>query len=147
MRRFVFTMQSLYDVKTAEEKQAMADWAAAQRAADQAEAARDSCRQKLQQERKKLERDARQGITVLEFQSRCAYEELLQKQVQGLETELCHAREIVRNRQACLQAIYRERKALERVREFQRTAFLKEQNAKEAKELDDLLTPGMTKLR
>jgi len=147
MRRFLFSMQALYDVKTAAEKQAMADWAAAKRAADQAEAARDRCGQKLLQERKNLEGDARQGITVLEFQSRSAYEKLLQQQVQTLETELSNAREIVRDRQACLQTIYKERKSLERVREVQQTAFSKEQYAKEAKELDDLLAPGMTKLR
>ena len=147
MRRFVFTMQALYDVKTAAEKQAMADWAAAQRAADQAEDARDRCWQRLSQEREKLERDARQGMTVLEFQNRSTYEKLLLQQMQTLETALCQARENARNRQLSLQTIYKERKALERVREFQRTSFLKEQSVIEAKELDDLLAPGMMRLR
>lgn len=136
-------MQALYDVKTAAERQAMADFAAAQRLAEQAERERDRCGQTLALERGKLEQDARRGITILEFRSRSAYGEQLAQRMAALETELGRARETVLKRQAALRAIHKDKKALERVREFQRTAFLKAEAAKEAKEMDDLLTPRM----
>jgi flagellar FliJ protein len=138
-------MQALFDVKAAAEKQAMADYAAAQRACDQAEEAVGRCRRRIVSEQGNLERDAQKGIAAQEYQNRSAYVRLLEEQARKLEDDLRCAREDALKKQLALQALYREKKVLERVRESQRRAFLKEETAREAREMDDLLTPRMAR--
>lgn len=143
MRRFVFSMQALLDVKEAAEKQAKADFAAAQRAADEAQRQCEECRREILSERRSLAENARNGMQALEYQQRRSFLLLLEKKAASLDRALEQARKSVLEKQAALREIYRDKKALERLRASQKAAFEKDEAQKEAKEMDDLLTPGM----
>lgn len=143
MRKFIFSMQALLDVKEAAEKQAKADFAAAQRAADEAEQRCEACRREILSEHTALETDARNGMQAVEYQQRRGFLVLLEKQADSLRQALEQARRTVAEKQAALREIYKDKKALERLRASKKAAFEKEEAQKEAKEMDDLLTPGM----
>lgn len=143
MRKFIFSMQALLDVREAAEKQAKADFAAAQRAVDAAERRLDDCRREIRAERGALETDARGGMQAMEYQQRRGFLVLLEKQADSLTQTLSQARKTAAEKQAALREIYKDKKALERLRASQKAAFEKEEAQKEAKEMDDLLTPGM----
>lgn len=143
MRKFIFSMQALLDVKEAAEKQAKADFAAAQRAVDAAAQRLEDCRREIRTERKTLEADAKNGMQVLEYQQRCGFLVLLEQHADTLVQALEQAKKTAAEKQAALREIYRDKKALERLRASKKAAFEKEEAQKEAKEMDDLLTPGM----
>lgn len=136
-------MQALLDVKEAAEKQAKADFAAARRAADEARRRRDECCREILSERNSLEADARGGMQALEYQRRSSFLALLEKHADLLERTMETARKTAAEKQAVLREIYRDKKALERLRASKKAVFEKEEAQKEAKEMDDLLTPGM----
>lgn len=136
-------MQALLDVKGAAEKQAKAEYAAARRAEDEARRRRDGCRREILSERDSLAADSRDGMQAMEYRRRSSFLALLEEQADSLEGALALARKAAAEKQAALREIYRDKKALERLRASQRAAFEKAEAQKEAKEMDDLLTPGM----
>jgi flagellar export protein FliJ len=143
MKRFAFSMQALYDVKLASEKQAQGAYAAARNALDQAEELAQACLAKLQNDELRLEEKARAGMPASDFQNYQAYLKLLRQKHTELQADVEKAREAMLQRQQELQEIYRDKKALERLREEQYQAFMQEQLAKEARETEDLLVFGM----
>jgi flagellar FliJ protein len=143
MHKFIFSMQTLYDVRSAAEKQARTAYAAARRAVEQAEEALQSCIDERLREEKRLRADGERGISAGDYQSRSAYIELLSERAEELREKLEQARKTAAQKQQILLDLHRDCKMLERVRENQKLEFQKEENIKESKEMDDLLMPRM----
>ena len=136
-------MQSLLDVKEAAEKQAKADFAAAQRAAEEVRQRYEACCREICTEQERMESGARCGMQALEYRRCRSFLLLLEEQADSLEQALEQASRTALEKQTVLREIYRDKKMLERLRTAQKIAFDKEEARKEAREMDDLLTPGM----
>lgn len=143
MKRFVFSMQALYDVEKAKEKQTLTDYAAAQETLRILEEKAQICRERIVQEQAHLDESARCGIFAGAFQNARAYLKGLRQQAASLEQDVLEAREAVEQIQQTLRKIYQDKKALERLRETQYHNFMAEQNAEESKATEDLLIFGM----
>lgn len=143
MKRFIFSMQALYDVEKAKEKQTLTDYATAQEVLRTLEEKAKACRERIVQEQTHVDESARCGIFAGAFQNACAYMKGLRQQATILEQDVLKAREEVERVQQMLHKIYQDKKALERLRETQYQYFIAEQNAMESKATEDLLIFGM----
>lgn len=143
MKRFVFSMQALYDVKKAKEKQTLTEYAAAHDALQTLEDKERACRQEILQEQTHLEERAKCGIFACDFQNARTYLGGMRQKAAALEQDVRGARQNAARLQQMLQKIYQEKKALERLRDAQYRDFMAEEHAKEAKATEDLLVFGM----
>lgn len=143
MRKFVFSMQTLYDVKKASEKQALADFAAARDRLQQLEEKARACRDVIGREQSHLDDRARSGIPTVDFQNACAYLKGLRQEALALDAEIQRAQTAVTEKQQALRKIHQDKKALEHLRDTQYRDHLAEQNVREAKETEDLLMSRM----
>lgn len=143
MRKFQFSMQALYDVKRAGEKQAQVHYAVARSRRELLEEQVLACRKEFTREQNRLENLARHGISVHDFQNACAYLKSMRQRSSAMEKDLAQARAAEAEKQQALRKIYRDKKALERLREKQFRTYLIEQKTQEAKETEDLLMFGM----
>lgn len=143
MRKFQFSMQALYDVKKADEKQAQVDYVTTRDKREQLEEQARACWEEIAQGQNRLECLAGHGILVHDFQNACVYLKTLRKRAVLLDEDVSRVGAEEVEKQQVLREIYRDKKALERLREKQYSAYLTEQNMKEAKEMEDLLMFGM----
>ncbi len=143
MKKFEFSMQSLYDVKVATEKQAQVNYAAAREVLERMEEQVRCCRQQIGQTRDRLEKTAQKGISASDFQNASDYLDGLEKQAKAFEEDASKARAEAEKKREALHEIYRDKKALERICEEQRLLFRKEQALKESKEMEDILMGKM----
>lgn len=145
MRKFVFSLQALYEVKAATEKQARTEYAAARRALDKAEEELKHCQQEFRSQQQRLWQSMQEGMPANEYQSCRLYIKLLQEKRDGLKKVKDDAEAAFTQKQQALQEVHQEKRALERVCESHRQAFMKIESQKEAKEMDDLLMPAMAR--
>ena len=139
MKRFHFSLQALYQVKMTKKDKAQADYAAARAAMDQAIVKKAQILDQLDQGGRNHRKKMMSGITLPELQAYANYFDDLRKSAEEAEGDIVKRRKIADRRQAELVEFYRELKLLEGLREKQYQAYLKEENAKEAKELENLL--------
>lgn len=79
------------------------------------------------------------GITLPELQAYAAYFDDIRNSIEIAERDVVRTQRIADRKQAELVELFREIKLLEGLRKEQYLAYLKEENAKETKELENLL--------
>ena len=138
MARFIYRMQSILDIKTKMEEQAKMEFAAARMRLDEEEE-----KQRVLEERKNayeekgraLLRDSLKVLEIMENQDAMArmdeFIALQQKNVEKAQQQLEEAR-------VSLQMAMQESKTQEKLKEKAFEEFIHEENAREAKEVDEL---------
>lgn len=138
MARFIYRMQSILDIKTKMEEQAKMEFAAARMRLDEEEE-----KQRVLEERKNayeekgrtLRRNSLKVTEIMENQDAIArmdeFIALQQKNVEKAQQQLEEAR-------VSLQMAMQESKTQEKLKEKAFEEFIHEENAKEAKEVDEL---------
>ena len=138
MARFIYRMQSILDIKTKMEEQAKMEFAAARMRLDEEEE-----KQRVPEERKNayeekgrmLRRDSLKVPEIMENQDAMArideFIALQQKNVEKAQQQLEEAR-------VSLQMAMQESKTQEKLKEKAFEEFIHEENAREAKEVDEL---------
>lgn len=138
MARFIYRMQSILDIKTKMEEQAKMEFAAARMRLDEEEE-----KQRVLEERKNayeekgraLLRDSLKVLEIMENQDAIArmdeFIALQQKNVEKAQQQLEEAR-------VSLQMAMQESKTQEKLKEKAFEEFIHEENAREAKEVDEL---------
>ena len=138
MARFIYRMQSILDIKTKMEEQAKMEFAAARMRLDEEEE-----KQRVLEERKNayeekgrmLRRDSLKVPEIMENQDAMArmdeFIALQQKNVEKAQQQLEDAR-------VSLQMAMQESKTQEKLKEKAFEEFIHEENAREAKEVDEL---------
>lgn len=138
MARFIYRMQSILDIKTKMEEQAKMEFAAARMRLDEEEE-----KQRVLEERKNayeekgrmLRRDSLKVPEIMENQDAMAkmdeFIALQQKNVEKAQQQLEEAR-------VSLQMAMQESKTQEKLKEKAFEEFIHEENAREAKEVDEL---------
>lgn len=141
MSKFRFSMQSMLQLKEAEEKQSKIELASAMAEVTRLESRRSGVIARLEKETTEFEAKQKRGISAGDYRSACDYFDSLHELIESIDEEIRKAREIQQQKQFELQEIYKDKKTLERLREEQYSEFQKEESVKEAKSLEDILMP------
>lgn len=143
MKRFKFSLESVLNLKVAEEKQAKGEVAAAQNRVTTLEQHKAELEENLRTAQENFKEEAKHGLTPDDFRINYDYFDSQRRLIRGVGMEIGKAKELLSQKQAKLVAVNKEKKTLEKLRETQYKEHLKEENAKEAKELEDILLPKM----
>lgn len=140
MSKFVYRMQSILDLKIKLEEQAKMEFAAARIRLDQEQERLETLlrrRQEYEEEGRRLRGDSlnvleikenREAVKVLE-----EFEDRQRIQIQIAENEL-------EEKRMALQEVVQERKVQEKLKEKAFETFVMEENAREGKEVDELVS-------
>lgn len=138
MSKFVYRMQNILNLKYKLEDQAKMEFAAARRRLDEEEEKLRTLygrKSSYEEEGRRLREDTLEVLDILDNRNAILqieeFIELQKKEVAKAETAL----EVERQK---LQEIMRERKVQEKLREKAFWTFIKEENARERKEVDEL---------
>lgn len=138
MARFIYRMQSILDIKEKMEEQAKMEFAAARiRLDEEEEKLRMLCDRKAVYEDKgrELRKDSLKVFEILENREAILrMEEFISYQ----EQQVSLAQEQLENARYKLQTARQESKTQEKLKEKAFHAFMREENAREAKEIDEL---------
>lgn len=138
MARFIYRMQSILDIKEKMEEQAKMEFAAARiRLDEEEEKLRMLCDRKAVYEDKgrELRKDSLKVFEILENREAILrMEEFISYQ----EQQVSLAQEQLENARYKLQIARQESKTQEKLKEKAFHAFMREENAREAKEIDEL---------
>lgn len=138
MARFIYRMQSILDIKTKMEEQAKMEFAAARMRLDEEEE-----KQRVLEERKNayeekgraLLRDSLKVLEIMENQDAIArMDEFIALQQKNVEK----AQQLLEEARVSLQMAMQESKTQEKLKEKAFEEFIHEENAREAKEVDEL---------
>ena len=138
MARFIYRMQSILDIKTKMEEQAKMEFAAARMRLDEEEE-----KQRVLEERKNayeekgraLLRDSLKVLEIMENQDAIArMDEFIALQQKNVEK----AQQLLEEARVSLQMAMQESKTQETLKEKAFEEFIHEENAREAKEVDEL---------
>ena len=138
MARFIYRMQSILDIKTKMEEQAKMEFAAARMRLDEEEE-----KQRVLEERKNayeekgrmLRRDSLKVPEIMENQDAIArMDEFIALQQKNVEK----AQQLLEEARVSLQMAMQESKTQEKLKEKAFEEFIHEENAREAKEVDEL---------
>ena len=138
MARFIYRMQSILDIKTKMEEQAKMEFAAARMRLDEEEE-----KQRVLEERKNayeekgrmLRRDSLKVPEIMENQDAMArMDEFIALQQKNVEK----AQQLLEEARVSLQMAMQESKTQEKLKEKAFEEFIHEENAREAKEVDEL---------
>lgn len=143
MRQFKFSMQSMLALKEAEEKQAKSALAAAMAQVARLEESRLEMVSGLTAETAAFEEKVKRGISAGDYRASCDYFDSVRAAIDSLSGEIAKAQAVQAQKQSALQEIYKDRKTLERLREEQYKEFMKQENLKESKSLEDILLPKL----
>jgi flagellar export protein FliJ len=140
MKKFKFTLQTLFDVKQTLKDKLQADFAAAEAAYQAAVDKLTSLVRTYEEELDIFEEKSREGITAHELTSAAAYHEDLRERIRRAEIEAARTLKIANEKREELVTVYKEIKVLEKLYEKQRAEYLKELEKDEAKALDSILS-------
>jgi flagellar FliJ protein len=139
MRKFKFTMQALYNVKTALEKQQKAELADANRRLHEFEIQLAQTLERVEFHRIEFERKVKEGISNTQLNVYGTGFRALREAVESIKEKIAVAEAEVERIQKKLIEIMQERKMLESLREKQIEEYKQECRMEEAKTLDDFI--------
>lgn len=140
MKKFRFTLQSLYDVKLTIKDKLQAEYAEAEAAWRAALERQLGLERLYEEEIAAFEARAREGVTASELTRAAAYHEDLRERIQRAKAETARTSKIMSEKREELVAVHKEIKVLERLQEKQYAGYLKELEKDEAKVMDSILS-------
>ena len=140
MSKFVYRMQNILNLKYKLEDQAKMEFAAARRRLTEEEEKLELLYRRkdgYEEEGRRLREDALAVMDILENRNAILQmEDFIELQ----KLEVAKAEEALETERQKLQEVMQERKVQEKLREKAFEAFMKEENAKESKEIDELVS-------
>ncbi len=144
MKKFVFTLNALYEVKKTQRDKIQAEYAAAEAAYRAAVEKKDTLEKTLDEKKEEHEIKARNGMTVGDLLGYDNYFEELQGRIKAASNEVDRALRAVNQKRNELVTIFKEIKVLEKLYEKQYGEYLKELEKSETKAVDDILSFNVT---
>ena len=140
MSKFVYRMQNILNLKYKLEEQAKMEFAAARRRLTEEEEKLELLyrrKDSYEEEGRRLREDTLRVLDILDNRNAILQmEEFIELQ----KIEVAKAEEALEVERQKLQEVMQERKVQEKLREKAFEAFMKEENAKESKEIDELVS-------
>ena len=138
MARFIYRMQSILDIKTKMEEQAKMEFAAARMRLDEEEEKQRGLEERknaYEEKGRALLRDSLKVLEIMENQDAIArMDEFIALQQKNVEK----AQQLLEEARVSLQMAMQESKTQEKLKEKAFEEFIHEENAREAKEVDEL---------
>lgn len=139
MKKFRFSLQSLFEVKQTLKDKLQADFAEAEAAWRTALERQLDLERLYEEEIAAFEARAREGVTAPELSGAAAYHEDLRERIQRAKAEVARTLKIMTEKREELVAVHKEIRVLEKLQEKQYAEYLKEVEKDEAKVMDSIL--------
>ncbi|HHU22270.1 MAG TPA: flagellar export protein FliJ [Clostridiales bacterium] len=140
MRKFVFSLYPLYQLKKTMKDKLQAEYSAAEAALAEKTRIRDSLKKKLQEERRAFEAKIKQGMTISKIKLYLLHFEEMQERIKLAQKEVNLAQMEVNRKKAELIAVHKEIKTLEKLYQKQYAEHVKEEEKREYKILEDVVS-------
>ena len=144
MKKFVFSLGALYEVKKTQRDRLQGEYAAAEEAHRAAVRKKESLERTLEEKKAEYELKARNGITVADL---LGYDNYFEEQlglIKTAEKDVEKALAEANRRRDALIAVFKEIKVLEKLYEKQYSEYLKEIEKSESKTLEDIVSFNVT---
>jgi flagellar FliJ protein len=140
MKKFVFTLNALYEVKKTLRDKLQGEYAAAEALYRAALHKKEELERTLDVKKEEYEVRARKGMTVGDLLGYDIYFEELQGQIKAAEKEVGRALLEANRKRGELVAVFKEIKVLEKLYEKQYGEYLKELEKSESKTMEDIVS-------
>ena len=147
MKKFVFSLNALYEVKKTQKDRLQAEFAAAEAAHRVAAQKKADLEKTLDDKKEEFEKKASNGITVSELNGYDAYFEEMQERIKAAGKEVDRTLREVNQRRNELVAVFKEIKVLEKLYEKQYSEYLKEFEKSETKAVEDIVSFKVTDIQ
>ncbi|SHH83774.1 flagellar FliJ protein [Sporobacter termitidis DSM 10068] len=144
MKKFVFSLNALYDVKKTLRDKLQAEYAAAEAAHRAAVERKESLENTLDEKKEEHEQKAKNGMTVSELLGYDVYFEELQERIKAAALAVDRALQEVNRKRNELVAVFKEIKVLEKLYEKQYGEYLKDLEKSETKAVEDIVSFQIT---
>lgn len=140
MGRFIFSLQNILNIKEKLEEQAKNEYSQANLLLQEAIAKREQLEERLEEEKRRLQEDISDSLNVREIRERENAVEIFRMYVrQQILVVMQREKEVEVARQHLNEAM-KERKTFEKLREHAFEKFRQEENLREQKEVDELVS-------
>lgn len=140
MARFVFSLQNILNMKEKLEDQAKNDFAQANLRLQEAIAEKEALKQRLQEEKRKLQQDISEALDIRKIRQREDAVEILRMYVRQQMLVVKQREKEVEVAREHLNEAMKEKKTFEKLREKAFEAYMAEENLREQKEVDELVS-------
>lgn len=144
MKKFVFSLNALFEVKKTQKNKLQAEFAAAEAAYRVAVEKKAELEKTLDDKKEEFEVKAANGMTVSDLQGYDAYFEEMQDRIKAAGKEVDRALREANQKRNELVAIFKEIKVLEKLYEKQYSEYLKEFEKSETKAVEDIISYKVT---
>jgi flagellar FliJ protein len=144
MKKFVFSLNALYEVKKTQKDRLQTELAAAEAVHRAAVQRKDELERTLEDRKDEFEAKASGGMTVSDLKGYAVYFEEMQDRIKAAGKEVDRALREVNQRRNELVSIFKEIKVLEKLYEKQYADYLKEMEKSETKAVEDIVSFKIT---
>ena len=144
MKKFSFSLQSVLNVKTIQEKQKKAELAEIQNQLNELLAKQADLNKELEDSSIRYSREMQNGMSAPQMAWYVNFADYIKTQLKQLAVRIEETQRNVQIKRAELTALVKEKKTIEKLREEQYRAYLEEVSKEEEKVLGDLISYNMT---
>ncbi len=144
MKKFVFSLNSLYELKKTLKDKIRAEYAAAEAALDKAVKEKELLDRAFAEKNEEYEAKIKKGMIVSDIQSYVNFFEELQEQIRAALQEIVRAQKAADEKREELVEVFKEIEVLKKLRHKQYQEYLKEEDKKEKSVLDDIMSFNIT---
>lgn len=144
MKKFVFSLNSLYELKKTLKDKIRAEYAAAEAALDKAVKEKELLDRAFAEKNEEYEAKIKKGMVVSDIQSYVNFFEELQEQIRAALQEILRAQKAADEKREELVEVFKEIEVLKKLRHKQYQEYLKEEDKKEKSVLDDIMSFNIT---
>lgn len=144
MKRFVFSLSALLEMKQAQKVQLQKEYAQAKARLDRALCEKDALDRAYRDETERYEQRVKKGITAGDIKTYAAYFMDFEEKIKSSASQVARAQEEAGAKQKELVEIFKEVKSLEKLREKQYEEYRMEEGKQETKLVDDILAFKIT---
>lgn len=139
MKKFSFTLDSLFELKKAQKDQRQKEFAEAKARLEKAMHEKDSLEKTYTDENEKYEKKVNKGVTAGDIEFYAIYFKDLRGKIAAAACEIARAQEEAGAKQEALVEAFKEIKSLEKLRDKQYEEYLTEEAKQESKLREDIL--------
>ncbi|MPM15778.1 hypothetical protein SDC9_62150 [bioreactor metagenome] len=143
MKRFVFSLDALFELKKNLKDKIQAEYAQAEAALDKALCVKVALDKVYMDENERYEQKAQRGITAADAGAHVIYFDELQQAIATATEDVMRAQDEANRKQGLLLEIHKEIKTLEKLRRKQYLEYLAEEEKQEANARDELVAFSM----
>lgn len=144
MKKFVFSLNALYEVKKAQKDRLQTELAAAEAIYRAAVERKAGLEKTLEDRKDEFETKASDGMTVSDLKGYAVYFEEMQERIKAAVKEVDRALREANHRRNELVSVFKEIKVLEKLYEKQYSEYLKEMEKSETKAVEDIVSFKVT---